>query len=231
MGVSCRTCVAPDVSLPPNRMQSLLDLFHQLTDVKELVQVGGYVGLTAIIFAETGLLIGFFLPGDSLLVTAGLLSAQPQFGLNVWLLGLLLTVAAILGNSLGYVIGRYSGPRLFTRDDSLLFKKKHLFRAQEFYTKHGGKTLVIARFMPIVRTFVPVVAGMAQMNVRAYTAYNVLGAVLWIWSMLFVGYFLGRFIPGVDRHIEKVIILVIFLSLLPGLISWWRERKRSAADS
>jgi membrane-associated protein len=189
------------------------------------------VGLTAIIFAETGLLIGFFLPGDSLLVTAGLLSAQPQFGLNVWLLGLLLTVAAILGNSLGYVIGRYSGPRLFTRDDSLLFKKKHLFRAQAFYTKHGGKTLVIARFMPIVRTFVPVVAGMAQMNLRVYTAYNVLGAILWIWSMLFIGYFLGRFIPGVDQHIEKVILLVIFLSLLPALISWWRERKRSAADS
>ncbi|NUO39890.1 MAG: DedA family protein [Gemmatimonadaceae bacterium] len=212
-------------------MQTLLDLFHQLTDVRHLVQVGGYVGLTAIIFAETGLLIGFFLPGDSLLVTAGLLAAQPQFGLNVWLLGLLLTVAAILGNSLGYLIGRYSGPRLFTRDDSLLFKKKHLFRAQEFYTRHGGKTLVIARFMPIVRTFVPVVAGMAQMNVRVYTAYNVLGAVLWIWSMLFIGYFLGRFIPGVDQHIEKVILLVIFLSLLPGLISWWRERKRSTADS
>jgi membrane-associated protein len=212
-------------------MQTLLDLFHQLTDVQHLVQVGGYVGLTAIIFAETGLLIGFFLPGDSLLVTAGLLAARPQFGLNVWLLGVLLTVAAILGNSLGYAIGRVSGPRLFKRDDSLLFKKKHLFRAQTFYQKHGGKTLVIARFMPIVRTFVPVVAGMAGMDLKAYTAYNVLGAVGWIWSMLFVGYFLGRFIPGIDQHIEKVILLVIFVSLLPGLISWWRERNRPAADS
>ena len=212
-------------------MQTLLDLFHQLRDVQHLVQAGGYVGLTAIIFAETGLLIGFFLPGDSLLVTAGLLSARPQFGLNVWLLGLLLTVAAILGNSLGYAIGRYSGPRLFTRDDSPLFKKKHLFRAQAFYRKHGGKTLVIARFMPIVRTFVPVVAGMAQMNLRAYTAYNVLGALLWIWSMLFIGYFLGRLIPGIDQHIEKVILVVIFVSLLPGIISWWRERNRPAADT
>ena len=212
-------------------MQTLLDLFHQLTDVQHLVQVGGYVGLTAIIFAETGLLVGFFLPGDSLLVTAGLLSARPQFGLNVWLLGLLLTVAAILGNSLGFAIGRYSGPRLFTRDDSLLFKKKHLFRARAFYDKHGGKTLVIARFMPIVRTFVPVVAGMAQMNLRVYTAYNVLGAVMWIWSMLFVGYFLGRFIPGIENHITKVILVVIFLSLLPGLISWQRERSRASADA
>jgi len=212
-------------------MQTLLDLFHQLTDVQHLVQVGGYVGLTAIIFAETGLLIGFFLPGDSLLVTAGLLAARPQFGLNVWLLGVLLTVAAILGNSLGYAIGHFSGPRLFKRDDSLLFKKKHLFRAQAFYQKHGGKTLVIARFMPIVRTFVPVVAGMAGMDLKAYTAYNVLGAVAWIWSMLFVGYFLGRFIPGIDQHIEKVILLVIFVSLLPAIISWWRERNRPATDS
>lgn len=210
-------------------MSSLPDLFHQLTDVRHLVQAGGYVGLTVIIFAETGLLIGFFLPGDSLIVTAGLLAAQPQFGLRIWLLGLLLTVAAILGNSLGYAIGRYSGPRLFTRDDSLLFKKKHLFRAHEFYQQHGGKTLVLARFMPIVRTFVPVVAGMAEMDYKSYTAYNVLGAVLWIWTMLFVGYVLGRYIPGVERHIEEVIIAVIFISLLPGLISWRRGRARAAA--
>ena len=210
-------------------MPSLPDLFHQLTDVRHLVQAGGYVGLTVIIFAETGLLIGFFLPGDSLVVTAGLLAAQPQFGLRIWLIGLLLTVAAILGNSLGYAIGRYSGPRLFTRDDSLLFKKKHLFRAHEFYQQHGGKTLVLARFMPIVRTFVPVVAGMAEMDYKAYTAYNVLGAVLWIWSMLFIGFVLGRYIPGVEHHVEKVIIAVIIVSLLPGLISWRRERARAAA--
>jgi len=210
-------------------MQSLLDLFHQLTDVQQLVRLGGYVGLTAIIFAETGLLVGFFLPGDSLLVTAGLLSTQPQFGLNMWLLGAMLTVAAILGNTVGYAIGWYSGPKLFKRDDSLLFKKKHLIRAHEFFVKHGGKALVIARFMPIVRTFVPVVAGLGRMPLRAYTAYNVLGAVLWIWSMLFIGYFLGRLIPGVENHITKVILVVIFLSLLPGIISWQRERSRASA--
>jgi len=207
-------------------MQSLLDLFHQLTDVQQIVRLGGYVGLTAIIFAETGLLVGFFLPGDSLLVTGGLLSSQPQFGLNIWLLGALLTVAAIVGNSAGYAIGWYTGPKLFTRDDSLLFKKRHLFRAHQFYEKHGGKTLVIARFMPIVRTFVPVVAGLGRMPFRAYTAYNVLGAVLWIWSMLFFGYFLGRYIPGIENHITKVILVVIFLSLLPGIVSWARERAR-----
>lgn len=212
-------------------MHSILDFLHQLHDVQHLVQAGGYVGLTLIIFAETGLLVGFFLPGDSLLVTAGLLSTQPQFGLNVFLLGVILTIAAILGNSLGYVIGQVSGPRLFKRDDSLLFKKKHLFRAQAFYEQYGGQTLVLARFMPIVRTFVPVVAGMARMPFRPYTAYNVLGAVLWIWSMLFIGYFLGRYIPGIEHHIEQVILAVIFVSLLPGLISWYRERKRVKTDT
>ena len=210
-------------------MNTLLDLFHQLKDPRLLVQAGGYIGLTAIIFSETGLLIGFFLPGDSLLVTAGLLSTQPQFGLNMWLLGVLLTLAAIIGNTVGYAIGWYTGPRLFTRDDSLLFRKKHLFQAHAFYEKHGGKTLVIARFMPIVRTFVPVVAGLAKMNFRLYTAYNVLGAVLWIWLMLFTGYFLGRFVPGIEHHITKVILAVIFLSLLPGIISWQRERRRATA--
>jgi membrane-associated protein len=210
-------------------MQSLVDLFHQLTNVRELVRVGGYVGLTTIIFAETGLLVGFFLPGDSLIVTAGLLSAQPQFGLNVYVLGLLLTVAAIIGNSVGYAIGRATGPRLFTRDDSLLFKKKHLYRAQDFYQKHGGKTLIIARFMPIVRTFVPVVAGLANMPLKAYTAYNVLGAVAWIWSMLFIGHFLGRVVPGIDKHIEPMILVIVALSLLPALISWRRERAKGAA--
>ena len=210
-------------------MHSLLEFLHQLKDVQHLVQAGGYVGLTAIIFAETGLLIGFFLPGDSLLVTAGLLSSQPKFGLNMWLLGVLLTAAAILGNTAGYFIGLYTGPRLFTRDDSLLFKKKHLYRAQTLYDHHGGQILVLARFMPIVRTFVPVVAGLGRMNFRAYMAYNVLGGVVWIWSMLFIGYFLGRYIPGIENHITKVILVVIFVSLLPGMISWYRERGRAAA--
>ena len=210
-------------------MQSLLDLFHQLTNVRELVRVGGYVGLTGIIFAETGLLVGFFLPGDSLLVTAGLLASQPEFGLNVWALGALLSVAAIVGNTVGYVIGKASGPRLFTRDDSLLFKKKHLYRAEEFYRKHGGKTLVLARFMPIVRTFVPVVAGLANMPFAAYTAYNVLGGVLWIWSMLLVGYFLGRAVPGIDKYIEVMILVIVFLSVLPAIIAWWRDRAKTKA--
>lgn len=204
-------------------MHSLLDFFHRIRDVRAIIAWGGYVGLTAIIFAETGLLIGFFLPGDSLIVTAGLLAATTGV-FNVWGLGALLTVASIAGNTAGYHIGRAAGPRLFSREDSLLFNKKHLYRAREFYERHGGKTVIIARFMPIVRTFVPVVAGMGQMGYRRYAVYNIVGGIAWIWSMLFIGYVLGRYIPGVDQHIETVIILVVLASLLPGLIGWLRTR-------
>jgi membrane-associated protein len=212
-------------------MDQILEFFHRLRDIKALVAWGGYVGLTSIIFAETGLLIGFFLPGDSLLVTAGLLSSQPRFGLNIYLLGLLLTIASIVGNAVGYFIGQASGPRLFRREESLFFKPRYLRQAHDFYERHGGKTIVIARFMPIVRTFVPVVAGAAGMNYARYTMYNVVGGVLWIWSMLFTGYFLGRYIPGIDRHIEKVIIVVIVLSLLPALIHWLKARKQGAVSA
>ena len=210
-------------------MDSLIDLLHRLRDLRGLVQWAGYVGLTAIIFSETGLLVGFFLPGDSLLVTAGLLASQPNFGLNVYLLGLILSIAAIVGDSVGYAIGRATGPRIFTRENSLLFNRKHLQRAHAFYERHGGKTIILARFMPIVRTFAPVVAGVAEMEYRSFLAFNVIGGLLWVWSMLFIGYFLGRWVPGIDKHIESVILVVIFLSILPGIIGWWRERRRVSA--
>jgi len=192
------------------------------------VQWAGYVGLTIIIFAETGLLVGFFLPGDSLLVTAGLLAADPAFSLNVWLLGLILTVAAIVGDTVGYHVGKATGPRIFTRENSLFFHKSHLLKAQAFYEKHGGKTIIIARFMPIVRTFAPVVAGVGQMRYASFLVYNVVGGVLWIWSMLIVGYVLAKTVPGVATHVEKVILVVVFLSILPGIIAWWRNRGAQA---
>lgn len=211
-------------------MDSLLDFFRRIRDVQALVAWGGYVGMSLIVFAETGLLIGFFLPGDSLIVTAGLLAATTGI-VNVYLLGLLLTIASILGNTAGYAIGAATGPRLFTREDSLLFNKKHLNRAHAFYEKHGGLTIILARFMPIVRTFVPVVAGIGQMEYRRYMQYNIVGGVAWIWSMLFIGYFLGRYIPGVDKHIEIVILSVIFVSFLPGIIGWWRHRAKPQPES
>ena len=209
-------------------MDRVLEFFSRLRDVQALVAWAGYVGLTAIIFAETGLLVGFFLPGDSLLVTAGLFASQPRYELNVVVLGCLLTVASIVGNAVGYWIGFVSGPRLFTREESLLFKPKYLRQAHDFYEKHGGKTIILARFMPIVRTFVPVVAGAAGMSLARYTLYNVIGGVGWIWSMLLTGYFLGRYIPGIGEHIEKVIIAVIALSLMPIAIHWWKARRAPA---
>ena len=214
-----RSRLYPDVCL-----EFLTEFYQKLRDLPALVQWAGYVGLTLIIFAETGLLVGFFLPGDSLLVTAGLLAADPAFGLNVWLLGLILTIAAIVGDTVGYHVGKASGPRIFTRENSLFFHKDHLLKAQAFYEKHGGKTIIIARFMPIVRTFAPVVAGVGRMRYASFLAYNVVGGMLWIWSMLLTGYVLAKTVPGVAKHVEKVILVVVFLSILPGIIAWWRNR-------
>ncbi|HWP01888.1 MAG TPA: VTT domain-containing protein [Gemmatimonadaceae bacterium] len=207
-------------------MNELASFFERLRDLPALVQWAGYAGLTIIVFVETGFFFGFFLPGDSLLVTAGLLAAT-GLPLDVYWLGLLLNVAAIVGDAVNYWFGRITGPRIFTREESFFFRRKHVERAHEFYERYGSITIVLARFVPIVRTFAPLVAGVALMNYRTFTLYNVMGGTLWVWSMLFTGYFLGRYVPGIDRHIELVIVTVIFLSVLPGIVSWWRERRRS----
>ena len=213
-------------------MDWLKDLFHKLTDVETLIRVGGLTAMTAIVFAETGLLVGFFLPGDSLLVTAGVFAATGK--LNVWHIIGLLSVAAIVGDTVGYWFGRRVGPALFTRPRSLLFNPDHLRRAHDFYEKHGGKTIIIARFMPIVRTFAPIVAGMGRMNYRRFVSFNVFGGILWVISMTGIGYFLGQ-IPGVREHIEIVIVVVVFLSILPGIIAggreWMKKRKAGSASA
>ena len=211
-------------------MDWLRELFHRLTDVETLVRVGGLTAMTAIVFAETGLMIGFFLPGDSLLVTAGVFAAAGH--LDIWLLNVVLVVAAIVGDTVGYWIGRRAGPALFRRPKSLLFNPDHLRRAHDFYEKHGGKTIILARFMPIVRTFAPVVAGMGRMEYRRFLSFNVFGGLLWVVSMTLTGYFLGQ-IPGVREHIEIVILVVVFLSILPGIIAFareWMRRRRVAAE-
>jgi membrane-associated protein len=209
-------------------MPSLSELFDLLRDLPALVQWAGYIGLVAIIFVETGFFFGFFLPGDSLLVTAGLLISTGM-DLDLKLLGLMLNVAAVLGDALNYWVGRITGPRIFVREESLFFRRKHVERAHAFYERHGAKTIVLARFVPIVRTFAPLVAGVAQMNYRTFTIYNVIGGTAWIWSMLLGGFYLGSYVPGIDRHLELVIIVVIFLSILPGIIGWWKERRRLGA--
>ncbi len=199
-------------------MDILKELFSKLTDIKALVQWAGYTGMALIVFSETGLLVGFFLPGDSMLVTAGLFAARGDFNI-VWL-NMLLIVAAITGDAVGYYIGRTGGHALYTRENSRFFKKEHLIKTHEFYEKYGGITIILARFMPFARTFAPVVAGIAEMTYIRFASYNIIGGVSWVLSMTLTGYFLGSMFPGMVKHIEIVILVIIFISLLPGIIKY-----------
>lgn len=203
-------------------MEYLIAFFEKLQHLEDLIRWGGYTVLAVIIFAETGLFVGFFLPGDSLLVTAGLFAARGDLSLTVMFI--LLSFMAIAGDAAGYWIGRVTGPRIFTREKSMFFAKDHLLRAQRFYEKHGGKTIIIARFMPIIRTFAPVVAGVGEMSYARFASYNIIGGTLWIGSMLGIGYTLGNVIPDIDKHIHWVILIVIFLSILPGIVEYLRHR-------
>jgi membrane-associated protein len=213
-------------------MDLLLDLFHRLRDLDALVAWAGMAGLAAIIFTETGLFFGFFLPGDSLLVTAGLLSATPSSPVkfDIALLGLLLSAAAIAGDNTNYWVGRLTGPKIFKRDDSFFFKRKHVDEARAFYEKWGPITVVLCRFMPIIRTFAPLVAGVAVMRYRVFLTYSIIGGLSWIWSMLLTGYLLGRYVPGVAQHVEKVIIIVVLISISPAIIGGIRARRAARGN-
>lgn len=209
-------------------MEFLWDWFHRIYDVEYLVRVGGLLALTTIVFVETGLLVGFFLPGDSLLVTAGIFAATGD--LDLWTLHIVLSLAAILGDTVGYGIGAKTGPMIFTREDSLFFNRKHLLTAKQFYDRYGGFTIFIARFIPILRTFAPVVAGVGKMQYSRFIGYNVFGAIFWVLSMTSAGYFLGRMVPNIQEQIHIVIAIVIFLSLLPGIAKFARERWKTRSN-
>lgn len=212
-------------------MDFFVDLFHTLIgwlrDPGQAIEWAGYPGLFLIIFLETGALVAF-LPGDSLLVVAGTYAAAGK--LNIAYLNLLLIPAAIIGDAVSYTIGSRLGGALYNRPDSRFFKKAHLEAARAFYEKHGGKAIIIARFMPIVRTFVPVVAGAAKMPYRRFATFNVVGGLSWVASMTLIGYFIGQVVPNIGKHIEKVIIVVVFLSILPGIIQYLRHRKNPPAS-
>ena len=210
-------------------MEFLYGLLTGTQSLEALVRWGGYVLLVAIVFTETGLLIGLFLPGDSLLLTAGLLAAAGV--LNVWWLNVLLIVAAITGDSVGYAIGARIGPRLFTREKSRFFNPRHVQRTREFYARHGAKTIVIARFVPIIRTFAPVVAGVGEMAYPRFLFYNVAGGIGWVLSMTGAGYLLGSAVPNIDRHIHFVVIVVVVLSVIPIGLELLRERRRQSTPS
>jgi membrane-associated protein len=195
--------------------------------IVEAIRWGGYVVLAAIVFSETGLFVGFFLPGDSLLIVAGLVASGG--GLSIWPLMLILSLAAIVGDSTGYAIGYRAGPMLFRRERSLLFDPRHLQRTRDFYARHGAKTIVIARFVPIMRTFAPVVAGIGQMEYRRFIFYNVAGGVGWVVSMTMAGYLLGRAIPNIGSYVHVVAIVVIALSFIPIVAEVLRARRRPSS--
>jgi len=204
--------------------------------LEEIVLTFGYVGLFAIIFAESGLFFGFFLPGDSLLLTAGLLAwkINPETGqpyLNLLVLLIILPIAAVLGDNVGYWFGKKTGPHIFNRENSRFFKRKNLLAAKAFYDKHGGKTLILARFMPFIRTFVPIVAGAVEMEYRRFFTWNVIGGVLWAIGVTLVGYAIGTIFGAtvnpdtLDKYFLLLIIAVIFISALPAMIHLWRDNK------
>ena len=210
-----------------------MDFFHKLYDpegLKQLIAAGGLVLLFCIVYAETGLFVGFFLPGDSLLVTAGLFAFTNPEAINVNHMIVALCVAAIAGDNTGYWFGRKAGPALYSRPDSRLFKRKHLIRAHEFYEKHGPKTIVLARFVPIIRTFGPIAAGIAEMPYRRFLPYSIGGGIAWITSMSLLGYYLGQSIPGVEKKIDKVILVVVAVSLLPMVIHLIQEKRHGKSE-
>lgn len=206
--------------------------FRELLDLnklRDLINLYGYWPVWAIVFAESGLLIGFFLPGDSLLFTAGFVASLPQSSLNIWVLIFGAFVCAVLGDNVGYATGYRFGRRLFQKEDSWLFKKKNLEKTQDFYQTHGNKTLVLARFTPIIRTFAPIVAGIAAMRYRTFMFYNLIGGLLWTVGITLLGFFLGKSLPPeqIDKYLLPIIGVIIVVSLLPTIIHIIKENKQS----
>lgn len=192
-------------------------------DLIKIIEAAGYLGVFAIIFAESGLLVGFFLPGDSLLFTAGFLASQGFF--NIVTLTTLTFIAAVSGDSVGYMFGHKIGKKLFQKEDSIFFHKKHLLRAQKFYEKHGGKAITLARFLPVVRTFAPIVAGMGDMPYKKFLLYNILGGFLWAVLIPVLGYYLGSTIPGVDKYLLPILAVIIIISVLPTAFHLIKEKR------
>ena len=210
-------------------LESLKHLLTQLYDVKGLIEWGGTVLVCVIVFVETGMFVGFFLPGDSLLVTAGVFAGAGQLHLSTLLT--LVGLCAIAGDQLGYYIGWRSGPGLFRREESRFFKKHYLQRAHDFFERHGTKAIILARFVPIIRTFCPPAAGAARMRYRTYLLFDIFGGFLWVWGTVLLGYTLGKTVPNIDKRIHYVIAAVILVSLLPAAIHAWKSRGSKAAPA
>ena len=200
----------------------MIDLFH--IDLIELIKTFGYLGIFTIVFAESGLFFGFFFPGDSLLFTAGLIASQGF--INIWILVPLIILGAILGDNVGYWFGAKVGPKIFTREDSFFFHKRHVERTHNFYLKYGAKAVVLARFIPIVRTFTPILAGVGTMPYGTFLKFNIIGGVLWGAGVTLLSYFLGAIIPGIDRYLLPIVISIIVVSFLPIAFEFFKSRTK-----
>ena len=212
-------------------MNDLWEFIKEVLDPESIIQHGGLALLLFVIFAETGLLIGFFLPGDSLVFISGLICASQPDLLHVHISVLLIsmTVAAVLGNMAGYWFGRRVGPKLFDRDDSLIFKKRYLETTQSFYDRHGAKALILGRFLPIIRTFAPILAGVIRVNFPLFMLYNITGAALWICSIGLAGYFLGEYEP-VKNNVGWIVIGLVVITLIPVIKTYRKERSLHKKD-
>jgi membrane-associated protein len=198
-------------------------------DLTSIVETGGYIGLFAIIFAESGLLIGFFLPGDSLLFTAGFLSSQGF--MNIWILVPLLFVAAVAGDAVGYLFGKKFGPRVFNKEESFFFHPRHVDRTSQFFEKHGTKTIMLARFIPVVRTFAPIMAGVGGMKYATFARYNVIGALIWAVGMTLLGYIFGQTVPDAEKYVVPIVIVIILTSFIPPAIEYFKNRRNKNSIS
>lgn len=204
--------------------ETLLQFLKELTHPQSIIHYGGLTLLVLVVFAETGIMVGFFLPGDSLLFTAGLLTATGILDHHIVTVLLSVTIAAILGDSFGYYVGKKMGKALFKKKESMLFKPEYVTLTKQFYDKHGGKALVLGRFLPIIRTFAPILAGVVNLEYKKFLFYNVTGAVLWVFSLILAGYFLGVWIPSIKEYLEYIIIFMIIVTTIPIIRTFLKER-------
>lgn len=204
--------------------ETIWEFLKELTHPQSIIHYGGLTLLTIVVFAETGIMVGFFLPGDSLLFTAGLLTATGIMDNHILSVLFWVSFAAILGDSFGYYIGKKMGQTLFKKKESLLFKPEYVTLTKQFYDKHGGKALVLGRFLPIIRTFAPILAGVAGLQYRQFIFYNIAGGVLWVFSLVLTGYFLGVYIPNIKNYLEYIIIGLIIVTTIPVVRTFLKER-------
>ena len=207
-------------------MESIWEFFSQLIDPEKLILYGGLSLILIVVYIENGLFFGFFLPGDTLLFTTGIFCATGILDTSIFLLLFSITIAAILGNLTGYFFGKKMGEALFNRKDSLLFKRKYIFAAEAFFIKYGGMALVMGRFLPIIRTFAPIFAGVVKLDFRKFFIYNVLGGILWVFSLLLSGYYLGKLFPGIKEHLELFILGIVVITWIPVIRTYLVEKRK-----